>query len=191
MVMRVLAYSVILAVCLSTLVIYEAAAGVPQPFCGPAPGPCCPPRCGPPSPFLLCGSALNCCSGICGATLQLPALFMAGLLAPPPCRPACSPRATCAPAQYCPPPQRVTKCKPVAACPPASCPSQTCAAPMVPRGCPPPVRPVLGCGAACAQLAQMPFRLVNGLLSITTPPQYGCFSDKGTTSGKPVFGCLW
>jgi len=203
MVLRVIAVLVSLTLCILTSPASEVAAGGP-PACGPQ--GCYPAPSGPPpscgfAPLPLCGACLGVCSTICGGCLQLPSAIMAGLLAPPPVlrpafppMPACGPpMPACAPPMCAPmpPPRPITKCR-TSACPPqavpAACPPRVaCGPPMPACGPLPPVGP--GCFAFCADILQMPVRLIAGALSCV-PFAPGCGYSASSADGGP-FGTYW
>lgn len=172
MVIRVFAVLFCLLLCVSTWSVTQATAGgppaCPPPSCYPVPCQSAPPVCGPPSPLALCGGILGICSGICGTVIGLPAAVMGGLLAPPPafgpackppiCAPPMAPVPMCAPPM---PPAPIQKCRP-AACQPSYCPPAGPQCGPMSRGPQSPTGP--GSMAVCADIVQMPVRLISGVL---------------------------
>ena len=150
MVIRVLAVSLVVALSFSTPIADNVIAGSAQACYAPGYGT----YCGPPSPTMLCGAVLGKCSTACGLALRAPACIMMGVLAPPPCGPQCGVPAPCGPQRVV-----VSKTRPVRAC-------------AAWNQCGQVATPVCGCGAACAQLAEMPMRFATGVLSIP-PGSYG------------------
>lgn len=185
MVIRVPALVVSFCVCFSLFFMNSVSAGGPPmaqaPIYQSAPAVCGPVDCGP-RPFGL-GACLNICSAICGTVLGCPARVASAILDPPPpifprrrafCGPAVCPPPMCPPPVCAPAPVRpITKVKPRAmVCPPPPAPVACGPAPVPFRMAPVcgPPRPVLGCGAICATLLSMPFRLCSGLLSVSDGP---------------------
>jgi hypothetical protein len=182
---------------------------MPAAGCAPAPTYCGPPNpftlCG----ALLagctgsCGACLEIPSAIMAGLLAPPRCRRAR-------RAVCAPAPVCYPAYTPPPcpPQPITKCKPAVqsvpcaqpavqypvapVCRPAPC-APSCGyggvparyyRPFRPRlsgGCGGPA-PVFGCGAVCANLLGIPFRLVSGALSVPAPMGPDFFAGGGVSA---------
>jgi len=207
MVKRVATFLFCLSILVVTAFVSYTTAGGP-PVCAPepyacAPQPCAPQPCAPSSPFAFCGGILGACTSICGTCIGIPAAVMGAILSPPRPTPACAPPAcpppSCAPQMCAPPmpytcgPPPITKCKPSyapPACGPTSCPPAGRMPLMMPlprAEYTPSLPPV---GGMAAQLLEMPFRLVSGVLYT----QFGRNAFMGGFASKaksPTFAECW
>ncbi|GEM_PF-2338682 len=211
MAMRLLVCLFFLTVSICTPFVSEGiAGGPPVQGCAPPPYYCGPPpRAGLPSPMTLCGSLLGACTNVCGVVCGIPAMVMAGLLAPSRCLPPVRGPAAYCPPRYAPPPcypaRPIAKCKPAG--PRYYHPAGGYGRPYRPlrplmrypgMRLPPPPPLAAGDGPVpnIIKLAVAPLRLVAGALTAPLMPAGPRIpgvlaSAPGKSSRETVFGCYW